>query len=272
MTNKGFEILLGGIPVQTKDFTWDISLNFSKNTNKLVSLIEGTNSLSLSTTNSGSVMVRATAGGGYGDIYATTYARDAQGRILVNDAGLFIAGDYKNVGNYQPDWVGGLSNTLTYKNLSLRFLIDARIGGELYSGTDAGLDASGVSERSLGYRESGIVINGVHADGTANTTSISSEQYWGSYAGIAENYIFDQTNVRMREVTLTYNLPGDLANKTFLKGVSVGVTGRNLFFLYRALDNFDPESSFSVGNYAQGVLFYNMPTTRSLGFNISVKF
>jgi TonB-linked SusC/RagA family outer membrane protein len=272
MTNKGFEILLGGIPVQKPDFTWDVSLNFSKNTNKLVSLIEGTNSLDLSTTNSGSILVKATAGGGYGDIYATTYQRDAQGRIVVNDAGLFIAGDYKKVGNYQPDWVGGLSNTFTYKNLSLRLLIDARIGGELYSGTDAGLDAGGVSDRSLKYRETGVVINGVHDDGTVNTTSVSAEQYWQSYSNIAENYIFDQTNIRMREITLTYDLPGKLVNNSFLKGVSLGITGRNLFFLYRALDNFDPESSFSVGNYAQGVLFYNMPTTRSIGFNVSLKF
>ncbi len=117
-----------------------------------------------------------------------------------------------------------------------------------------------------------MVIDGVRSDGTANTVSISSQQYWGSYSGIGENYIFDQTNIRLREAALTYTLPRSIIDNTFIKGVSVGVTGRNLFFLYRALENFDPEGSFSVSNFAQGVLFYTMPTARSLGFNVSIKF
>ena len=273
MTNKGFEILIGGIPVQTSKFTWDVSLNMSTNKNKLVKLIEGVDNFVFTTTNSGVAEVWATVGGGYGDIYATTYERDESGRIIVTDAGLFQSASEKVlVGNYQPDWVGGLNNNLTYGNLSLRFLIDARIGGQVYSGTDAGLDAFGVSERSLEYREGGVIIDGVRADGTPNTTSISAQQYWSSYSGIGENYIFDQTNIRMREAALTYNLPKSIIENTFIKGLSVGITGRNLFFIYRALENFDPEGSFSVSNYAQGVLFYTMPTTRSLGFNVSIKF
>jgi TonB-linked SusC/RagA family outer membrane protein len=273
MTNKGFEILLGGVPVQTSKFTWDVSLNMSTNKNKLVKLIEGVDNFVFTTTNSGVAEVWATVGGGYGDIYATTYERDESGRKIVTNAGLFQAASEKVlVGNYQPDWVGGLSNNLTYGNLALRFLIDGRFGGEVYSGTDAGLDATGVSERSLEYREGGVIIDGVRADGTANTVSISSQQYWGSYSGIGENYIFDQTNIRLREAALTYTLPRQMIDKTFIKGLSVGITGRNLFFLYRALENFDPEGSFSVSNFAQGVLFYTMPTARSLGFNVSIKF
>ncbi len=273
MTNKGFEILLGGMPVQTSKFTWDISLNMSTNKNKLVKLIEGVDNFVFTTTNSGVAEVWATVGGGYGDIYATAYERNESGQIVVTDAGLFrAAAEKKLVGNYQPDWVGGLNNTFTYGRLSLRFLIDARIGGEVYSGTDAGLDATGVSERSLEYREGGVIIDGVRADGTANTVSISSQQYWGSYSGIGENYIFDQTNIRLREASLNFDLPQRLIEGTFIKGLNVGLTGRNLFFLYRALENFDPEGSFSVSNFAQGVLFYTMPTTRSLGFNVSIKF
>ncbi|TFH49772.1 MAG: TonB-dependent receptor, partial [Bacteroidia bacterium] len=273
MTNKGFEILLGGIPVKTSKFTWDISLNMSTNKNELVKLIEGVDNFVFTTTNSGVAEVWATVGGGYGDIYATTYERDESGKIMVTDAGLFrVASEKILVGNYQPDWVGGLSNSLTYGNMSLRFLIDGRFGGEVYSGTDAGLDATGVSKSSLQFREGGVVIDGVRTDGTANTVSISSQQYWGSYSGIGENYIFDQTNIRLREAALTYNLPGKIIENTFIKGVSVGVTGRNLFFIYRALENFDPEGSFSVSNFAQGVLFYTMPTARSLGFNVSIKF
>jgi len=273
MTNKGFEILLGGVPVKTRDFSWDISLNMSTNKNRLVSLIEGTDSEPLSTSNSGVVTVMAKAGGGYGDIYTTYFQRDNNGKIVVDDQGRYTAASGKKyMGNYQPDWIGGISNTFTYGNLSLRFLIDARFGGKIYSGTDAALDNAGATKNSLKYRESGITIDGVYADGTKNTTKISGQQYWQSYSGIGEGYVYDQTNIRLREVTLTYDLPKKFIDKSFIKGASFGLTGRNLFFIYRALDNYDPESSFSVSNYAQGVLFYNMPTTRSIGFNISVKF
>lgn len=273
MKNTGFEIMAGVIPVNLANFKWDISANFSTNKNELNELIEGIDEFSISTTNSGAIDVVAKVGGGYGDIYASAYKRDAQGRILVDAQGRFIQDSKKKLmGNYQPDWVGGLSNTITYNGLSLRFLIDGRFGGKIYSGTDAGLDASGVSERSLQYRDGGVVIEGVHEDGSPNTTNISAEQYWSSYAGIAENYVYDQTNVRLREVSLVYQLPQSLLNNTFIKGASIGVTGRNLFFLYNNLDNFDPEGSFSTGNLAQGVLFYNLPTARSLGFNVNVKF
>ncbi len=273
ITNKGFEMLIGGIPVQTGKFAWDISLNMSTNKNSLVELIEGVDNFIFTTTNNGVAEVWATVGGGYGDIYATTYERDESGRIVVTDAGLFrTSAEKKLVGNYQPDWVGGLNNTLSYGSISLRFLIDARIGGEVYSGTDAGLDAAGVSKASLEYREGGVVIDGVRADGTANTVNITGQQYWGSYTGVGENYVFDQTNIRLREAALNYELPGKFIANSFIKGLSVGVTGRNLFFLYRALENYDPEGSYSVSNYSQGVLFYTMPTARSVGFNVSIKF
>ncbi len=273
ITNKGFEMLIGGVPLQTNKFTWDISLNLSTNKNRLVSLIEGVDQFVFTTTNSGVASVFATVGGGYGDIWATTYERDASGRKVVNDEGLFqAASDKKYMGNYQPDWVGGVSNTFSYGSVSLRFLVDARIGGKVYSGTDALLDAAGVTERSLEYREGGVVIDGVTSTGDANTKNITAQQYWGSYAGIGENYIFDQTNIRMREVALNFDLPRRYIADSFIKGLTVGVTGRNLFFLYRALENFDPEGSYSVSNYSQGVLFYTMPTARSIGFNVSVKF
>jgi TonB-linked SusC/RagA family outer membrane protein len=271
--NKGFEMMVGVIPVSRADFKWDISLNFSTNKNELNDLIKGVDQFVFTTTNSGAVEVVARVGGGYGDIMASTYKLDAQGRKLVDAQGRYVqAPNKKFVGNYQPDWTGGITNTITYQGFSFRFLIDGRFGGKVYSGTDAGLDASGVSKRTLQYREGGVVIDGVHEDGSVNTTNISAEQYWGSYSSIAENYIYDQTNVRLREVSLVYQLPQNMLTNSFLKGASIGVTGRNLFFIYNSLDNFDPEGSFSTGNFAQGVLFYNLPTARSIGFNVNIKF
>jgi outer membrane receptor protein involved in Fe transport len=271
--NKGFEMMLGILPVNNADLKWDMSFNFSTNKNELNELIKGVDQFVFSTTNSGAVEVVARVGGGYGDMFATTYKTDAQGRKVVDAQGRYIVASAKKfVGNYQPDWVGGFTNTITYRGVSLRFLIDGRFGGKVYSGTDAGLDAAGVSERSLKYREEGVVIDGVLEDGSPNTTKISAQEYWSSYSGIAENYVYDQTNVRLRELSLIYELPQNLLNKTFIKGASVGVTGRNILFLYNNLDNFDPEGSFSTGNFAQGVLFYNLPTARSLGFNVNIKF
>ena len=183
------------------------------------------------------------------------------------------------LGNYQPDWTGGMFNVINYKNLAFKFLIDARIGGQLYSGTDARLDASGVSERTLAGREDGIVVDGVVNTGTAdepvwekNTVNIPIEEYFGSISGAASEYIYDQTNIRLRELSLTYKMPSSLFSKMGIKGVSIGLVGRNLMFFKNALENFDPESTYSTSNFAQGVLFYNLPSTKSLGVNLRVKF
>ncbi len=280
ISNRGIEVTLGGMPVETTNFNWDISVNFAHNQNKLDRLIKGLDNFIFTTTNSGTVTVQATAGGGYGDIMGTTWMRSPDGQIVVDASGRPLATpDKAHLGNYQPNWTGGLSNSFSYKNFNLRVLVDARFGGQLYSGTDAQMDAAGVSARSLQYRSSGIVVNGVVNAGTAaspnyvkNTKKISAEQYWGAYSGIASNYIYDQTNVRLREASLTYSLPQRLLDRTPLNQVTIGLVGRNLFFFYKKSPNFDPESSFSTSNFAQGVLFDNLPTTRQVGLDINVKF
>ncbi|MDY7394307.1 TonB-dependent receptor [Aureibaculum sp. 2210JD6-5] len=287
LTNKGFELLLGGIPVKTDDFSWDISANISKNDNKLVSLIDDLENFGFAGTNGGDVAVRATVGGGYGDIYGRTWKRVPEdggadaGKILLNSEGRPQAeSELSKLGNYQPDYVGGITNNINYKNFGLRFLIDFRIGGQVYSGTDAALDGSGTSVRTLKYREDGVVVDGViqndpddpSAGYTQNTTNITGQQYWGSVSGIAENYIYDQTNFRMREVALTYRIPNKMLENAFVKSASISLTGRNLFFISKKIDNFDPESSYSTSNFSQGLLFYNLPTTRSIGLNLNIKF
>lgn len=274
-TNKGLEVVLGGTPVKNGNFSWDVSLNFSKNKNTIDKLTEELDSYTFSTTNSGGAVVKATVGGGFGDIYAKTYQTTESGDIIVGaDGKPLLTAETEHMGNYQPEWVGGMMNTLVFKGFKLNFLIDARIGGQIYSGTDAGLDATGVSARSLEYREGGITIEGVVDDGTgnfvANTTSITAEDYWSSRA--PSDYIYDQTNIRLRELSLSYQLPASLFQNNFLRSASISLIGRNLFFLYTKMENFDPETSYSTSNYAQGMLWYNMPTTRSLGVNLNIKF
>ncbi len=272
--NKGIEVLVGGLPVKTDNFTWDVSLNFSKNENTLVELIDGLDSFTLNSTNSGNLAIRAEVGGSIGDIYGTTWKTDDDGNLLVSAEGRPLASsELSHLGNSQPEWTAGLNNNFTFKNVSLRFLIDARFGGEIYSMTSASLDGSGVSERSLEYREDGVVIDAINeGTGLPNTEQITGQQYWGSYTGIAEHYIYDQTNVRLREFALTYNLPQSIISSSVFDGASVGLIGRNLFFLYKAADDIDPDANLGTTLSGQGISSNNVPTIRSFGLNITLKF
>ncbi len=278
--NKGWEAMLGGKPISNDDFSWDVSVNISHNQNTLIDLIEGLDNYIFSTNNSGSVVVQATVGGGYGEIYGTDWLRNDQGQMVVDAAGRPMATKKKVLlGNYQPDMTGGLNNTFKYKNLELNILIDARIGGQLYSGTDASLDASGVSDRTLKYREDGVTLDAVTNTGTAdapiwtkNTAHITGQQYWGAVSGIASNYIYDQTNIMLRQLALSYTLPKKMLENTCLHSISVSLVGNNLAFLYKKIENFDPMSSYSTSNFAQGMLYFTPPTTRSIGFTVNVKF
>jgi len=277
MTNKGLELLVGGIPVRTDDFSWEVSANMSQNKNELVELTEELESHVLNTTNSGNVRIQATVGGGYGDIYGTVWRTNDAGQIVVDANGRPQSStDKELLGNAQPDWIGGVTNTLTYKNFALRFLIDARIGGEIYSQTNASLVGSGATFESLEFRDDGIIVDGVvlQSDDTysANTTKISAQDYWGAVSGIASENIYKQTNVRLREFVLSYKVPNSILGNTFIKGANVGLVGRNLFFLYKEIDHVDPEASLGTGNSGQGILSNNLPTARSVGFNVNIKF
>lgn len=276
-SNKGIEILLGGSPVRTSNFSWDISVNFSKNENTLVELTEDLESHVYNTTNSGNLRIQATVDGGYGDIYGTDFRRTEDGELIVDAQGRFQSTpDKVYLGNSQPDFIGGIQNSIRFKDISLSFLVDARIGGEIYSQTSAALSASGVSTETLEYREEGIVIDGVvkQADDSyiPNTTTISAGDYWGSRSGIASAYIFKQTNVRLREFVLSYNVPSSILGNIPIQGASIGLVGRNLFFIYKDIPDVDPEASLGTGNSGQGIISYNLPTARSIGFNINVKF
>lgn len=270
--NKGIEVLIGGVPVRTEDFKWDISVNFSKNENKLVELLDG---LDYTVLNSlGGLSVRAEVGGGIGDLYGTVWKTNENGERLVSVEGYPLASTERvKLGNAQPDWIGGLSNSLQYKDWNLRFLIDARIGGQIYSATSTYLDAAGVSERSLQYREEGVVVDAINeATGEQNTEQITAQQYWGRMSGIASNYIYDQTNIRLREFSLSYNFAPDLVSRAGFNSASIGVIGRNLFFFHKDAEDIDPDSSIGTGLTGQGISLNNLPTIRSLGVNLNIKF
>ena len=276
ITNKGFEFLIGGTPIKTENFYWDISANIAGNTNKLVSLIDGQDFFQFSSSNNGIIDVRAQVGEGFGDIYGTDWKKTDDGKLLLTATGRPQAtSDRVKLGNYQPDFTGGITNTFNYKNFTLNFLVDFRIGGNVFSATDAALDAGGVSTRTLEHRQGGVTLDGVYDDnGTLkqNTTNITAEEYWGSVSGIASEYVYSQTNARLRELSVSYRFSPKVLDKTFINSASLSLTGRNLFFIYKKSDNFDPESSYSTSNFAQGVLYYNLPTTSSVGLSLNIKF
>lgn len=277
VTNTGVEFILGGSPVRTANFNWDLAFNFAANENKLVELIEDLESHTLNTTNSGNIAIQASVGGGYGDIYGTTWRTNDAGQVIVNSNGIPLAStDRVLLGNAQPDWIGGLTNTFSFNRLMLRFLIDGRFGGQVYSQTNASLDGAGVSVESLQYRDGGITVDGVveQEDGTfvANTEQITAQQYWGAYSGIGANYVFDQDNIRLRELVLGYTIPASALGNSFLRSATISFIGRNLFFLSKDIPHVDPEASLGTSNNGMGILSNNLPTLRSLGFNLTLKF
>lgn len=154
VTNKGLEIALGATLLDTENFSWNTSLFYSKNENKIEELIEGVDSFRYNTSTDGNVAITATEGGSIGDIYGRVWT----GEVDADGVPIGSAAPDVLLGNAQPDWKGGWSNTIKYKDLSLSFLIDARIGGNVYSQTSADLDRNGVSERSLQYRETGVTV------------------------------------------------------------------------------------------------------------------
>ena len=266
VTNKGVEIALGASILNTDNFSWNTSLFYSKNENKIEELVDGLDSFVYNESIDGGVKISATEGGSIGDIYGRVWTgeTDAEGIPIASDANVLL-------GNAQPDWLGGWSNTFTYKDFSLSFLIDARMGGQIYSQTSAEMDANGVSARSLQYRESGVVVAGVNvATEGVNTESISGQEYWTAMSGISENYIYDQDNIRLRELAIGYNIP--VGSKFGLQSATVQLVGRNLFFLMNKADDIDPEAMFGTSIGVQGLSHNAMPTLRSIGLNLNLTF
>jgi len=269
-------------------FTWDISLNYAKNHNEVVELVEGIPTLLLGQDRN--IQIYATPGSEYGDLYVAKYLRDEDGNRIIDDLGLPIAdggtSNYQKIGNFNPDWTGGISNTFSYKGLSFYSLIDVRKGGEFYSVGTRYMVIYGTTTETLEGREEwydgtgGYVAEGVKGElvdgewvstGEKNDIAINPQTYWqNGVESIGEEFIQDGTFVKMRELSLSYDIPKRILSRTPIANVTVSMVGRNLFFIYRASKHYDPESSYNSGNYGAGVENHAQPTTKSLGFSIKV--
>ena len=316
--NRGYEIQLGAVPIQTsKGFRWNLDLNYGANSSKVVKLDDEGLITSYQLYSSG-IQILASVGEAYGTLFGTSYVRDANGNVVVDANGLpKISTTNKTLGKFTPDWTGGISNTFSYRSLSLSFLIDASVGGSIFSNTNktgkytgvlantlsgrdaehGGLwyytDAMGnnvrlpespsysvssdglyyaqVNEQSTRVYQDGIMVEGVTESGSKNEEVVSAEKYYHRIYSIAEANVYDASYVKLREVALSYRLPRLWTQKLHLQEASVTLTGRNLWTIYKSVPNIDPESALTTGN-AQGVEAYSLPTTRSFGVNLSVKF
>jgi outer membrane receptor protein involved in Fe transport len=272
--NKGVEITADFSPVKTKDFTWTITANYSKNVNKVKELTETMKTVVISEGDN-VYLIKVDEGSSYGDVYVRGWQRDAKGNRLVDDDGTPTLTDGLDafVGNYNPDYMLGVSNMFSYKDFSFSFLIDHRQGGVVISGTQALIDADGHSKASLQGREGGIILDAVTKDGNKNTQAIESQKYFGLIGGrypIAEFYSYAATNTRLREAVLSYRLPTKIVSKTkIIKRAEISLVGRNLFFFHKAAP-VDPE--LTRGTDGGGLEYASLPSTRNYGLNLNLTF
>ncbi|MGV3558036.1 SusC/RagA family TonB-linked outer membrane protein [Larkinella arboricola] len=301
MRNKGIELVLRATPIRSGKLNWDVNLNFSANRNKILSLREGLTEINYASQfgySSSSVTMKLVPGYAYGNLYGRAYKRyyenpdDENPAILDRDRPIVIGANgfpvistaQKLLGNSQPDWIGGLNNTLRYGDFTLSALFDARVGQDRYNQMDNFFAAFGIAKYTENRNDT-KVFEGVLADGTPNTKPVWLGQgkgpdgvdytngfYRNVYRGVSENFIEDASWVRLRSVSVSYNLPTSILKNTFIKSVRLSATGNNLA-LWTKYTGYDPEtSSNSSGSNVDGFTGFTYPAVRSFLFSLNVGF
>lgn len=275
--NKGVELMINGTPIRQKDFSWQVDLNLAKNTATVESLPGALDRVELSDAWAAGNVAQGAAflNGSLFGINGNVWKRNAAGQLLLANNGYpQVQSTYQNIGDRNPDWVGGITNTFTYKNFSLAFMWDVRIGGDIYNATENYLVRGGLSTKTLN-RGSTMVFDGIiESSGAKNTQSVLLDQnyYQTIYPFIGYDFVEDGSWYRMRYATLTYNLPKKLLGKTPFTNAFISVTGRNLI-LITDYSGVDPEVSGSGagvgGSGSFGFDNLGIPATR--GVDISLK-
>ncbi|MDN5216736.1 SusC/RagA family TonB-linked outer membrane protein [Fulvivirgaceae bacterium BMA12] len=269
--NEGVEVMLNATPVDNTKFTWDVTVNWARNRSLVKELTDDVKEFSLR--GAGFITdVKVVEGEQFGDIFGRGFERNANGQVIVGSDGRpLVTASRIPVGNYNPDWTGGITNTFSYKGINMSFLIDWRQGGEIVSFTAANLWGDGLTAQTLEGRE-GLIFDGVLEDGSPNNIEITAEELWTNIGGrntpVAEAFVVSGTNIRLRQFSLGYSIPSSLYQKTPFTSIKLSLVGRNLFFLKNDADFLDPEAMIGNSN-AQGVESFALPTTRSFGFNLN---
>ena len=286
--NSGVELTLTGSPIKKNDLTWDVMLNYARNVNAIVALHPDIKQTFISSGFVRTAGVLVKEGGAYGDLYADGWARTPSGQLIMDGAGKpLVSSSQEYLGNFNPKFTLGLNNAFSFGKIRLNVLVDARIGGVMTSGSDASLAFDGSSAITTAYREGGWVLPGVTLSNNEyipNTSPINAETFWttvskGRYSW-GQVFTYDATNVRIREAAVGYDIT---INSQYVKKATLSIVARNLFFLAKGnaiIDIpgiptrkmwFDPDVNLGTGNY-QGVEFGTLPSSRSIGLNLSLSF
>ena len=283
--NKGLELSLFANPIKTADFSWNVNVNFTKNNSLVLSLYNGSQNLQLATFQGG-VSFNATVGQPYGIIQGKTW-KLLNGEKLVKANGRYdiTTTTTNNIGNVNPDWIGGVNNSFRYKNLTFNFLIDIKQGGNVFSldqyygaatgvlAESAGLNDKGNPSRNTIAEGGGVIMPGVKADGTKNDIRVENDYGTFGYAyNPAAAFVYDASYIKLREANIVYSVPSSIVRKLGgVKGVDLSLFGRNLWIIQKFVPYSDPEENLSSGNI-QGYQSGAYPTTRSIGFNVKLLF
>lgn len=275
LQNTGFEFLLSGKIFEGKEFAWTSSLNFGINNNKVVALAEGQQSLSVATSRTFAAFVQHRVGEPFAQIVAFDYARDKQGNIVYDADGLPKQGELVSMGTGVHPYSGGWENEFHFGNFSLSALIDFKFGGKIYSATNAYMYAFGTHKETLPGRDGGITGVGVTEDGKPNTKLVTADKvqdYYGRIGNqIGTQFVYDASFIKLRQVSVGFDFPSTWLDNSPIRRVTLSLVGRNLLILMKNVPNIDPETNINVTN-AQGLELAGVPPTRTLGFNLNVKF
>ena len=291
IVSKGVEISLNGTPIKTKDFSWDVSLNWAKNSNEVRELAEGINTY-LYATNRYDTRLEHKVGGQWGTYYGRKWKTNANGETIILSNGLPDYTLNEEIGQVLPKWTGGMFNTVRYKGFDLTFSIDFQDGGLFYSETRNFNSGTGLSEETVGVNDKGfdwrdypgsytlaggntgnggIRIPGVFADGKANNRYISARGYWyTARQRDARNVLLDASYIKLREVRLGYNIPASLIEKSKIaKSAYIGVIVQNAWLIWATTKKFGVDPSELEVFYREGG---QLSSTRQIGFNLKVIF
>ncbi len=299
--NRGIELAINARAIQAGDFAWDLGLNFSKNSNKVLDLIEGMNFFELEKAAWCNVSVGAEVGQNYGSIMGPDVVRNAQGQVVINpDTGLPKMDDtIRTLGNSTWDWTGGFYTTFSYWGFRLSAAFDVKVGADIFSMSMRSAYATGKAAETLAGRSEwyaseearkaanmnlnewraagnarGMIVDGVidNGDGTyrPNDIAVNPETYWSAMAQSAPaKFIYDNSYIKCRELTFGYTFPEKLLGKV-VKGLSVSFVARNPFIIWKNIPNIDPDSGYNTSGL--GLEYGSLPSRRSFGLNVNLKF
>ncbi|GAB4479605.1 MAG: SusC/RagA family TonB-linked outer membrane protein [Thermoflexibacter sp.] len=288
--NRGFEYLINVVPFQSDNFRWEVSFNGSYNTTLVQRILTNDDgaandlngdgraeqiAVGESIWRAGQGQIRQVVGQPIGMLFANAYARDAQGRKIFDNAGFPVIVPLQPFGSTIPKWVGGITNSFNYKGIMLSFLIDYKLGHIMSSGTNFNAWRHGLHKGTLVGREQNRVIGeGVNQRGEVNTVAAPLQAYYEQVRSrdIGEQFIYDAGFWKLRQITAGYDFTKHLPSSWFIKGLRLNFVANNVLILKKWVDNIDPEQMGYGSDNLNGLEATGVPTTRSFGFNLNVKF